>query len=129
MSEHSVSLSNEEFENFVRSLSVLKDVCNDVDINDGIIRQRTNDHTTIFQLDLSSLLPVVTMCLSNLKQKLDLLKMFSDEEVEIEISDKIKIKDQYSSIEFEKPEVVIDKIENLEDKIKEGVAELREMLK
>ena len=51
-----VNLSMEEYEQFLRCLSILKDICNDADIREGFIRQRTNDSTTVFEINMSSVL-------------------------------------------------------------------------
>jgi len=99
-----VSLSAERFEEFLRCLSLLKDECNDMDVRQGIARQRTNDNTVAFELDLSPIITNIDLPLVNIKQKIDLLKSFSGHEVEITVNEtSYTFKDQYSSIRFDSP--------------------------
>ncbi len=91
----------------------MKDICNDVDIRDGMIRQRTNDSATAFEIDLSPILNDLSLPIINLKTKLELFKIFSDQEVEISVHDPDEthsqgyfvISDNYSSLEFDGPEL------------------------
>lgn len=102
--EASVNLSGDNFNEFLRVLALLKDSCNDIDIRGGIIRQRSNNASCIFQINLSSTLTEIDIPITDIKQKLDLLKIFSDQEVSIEIDDDFfKFSDQYSSLTFKKP--------------------------
>ena len=97
-----VLLDSESFSVFLRSLSMLNDICNDVDIRGGLIRQRTNDKFSIFEIDLNPIISDMDLPLSELKKKLDLLKIFTDE-VEITSEESsYSISDQYTSIRFEK---------------------------
>jgi len=99
-----VHLDGEKFEELLRCLSILKDNCNDIDIREGIIRQRTNDNTTIFEIDMTPLLADLSIPLTTIKQKLDLFKMFTGQEVTIEVDDtSFKFTDQYSSVKFISP--------------------------
>jgi len=105
-----IRLTNEEFSNFLKCLSNLKEVCNDADIQQGILRQRTNNHTSIFEIDMRPLLSDASISLTNLKQKIELLKPFQIQDVEItieegddETSGYYEFKDQYSSIKFDMP--------------------------
>jgi len=81
----SVNLETEDFNDFVRCLTNLKEVCNDVNIQNGFIRQRTNDKITIFEMDMTDILEDLTMPISNLKKKMDLLKTFVGHDVLIEV--------------------------------------------
>jgi len=102
--EESVSISGENFNEFLRVLSLLKESCNDVDIRGGFIRQRSNDASCIFQIDLTSILTEIDIPVTDIKQKFDLLKIFSDQEVTIDVNDDVcKFSDQYSSLSFKKP--------------------------
>ncbi len=102
--EAKISLNSEQFNDFIRCLSNLREVCNDVDIKGGIIRQRSNDNTSIFELDLNSIITDVDIALSNLKQKIDLLKTFQGQDVVIDITDKcFMFSDQYSSVRIMNP--------------------------
>lgn len=96
-----INLSAEEFDLFYRCLSVFKELCNDIDIRGGIIRQRSNDQSFIFEMDLRPIIRESNIALSDIKQKLDLLKTFSNREVKITLSDtNFKFSDNYSGIKF-----------------------------
>jgi len=81
-----VNLNAESYNEFLRCITNLKEECNDIDINNGIIRQRSNDKTSIFQIDLNPILPDVTMSISDIKKKIDLFKIFAGQDVNIEIN-------------------------------------------
>jgi len=99
-----VNLDNVKFSDFLRVLSLLKDICNDFEIRGGILRQRSNDKANIFEMDLTSLVSNSDMLISNLKQKLDLLKCFVGQEVKIDSSDQeVSFSDQFSVIKFVNP--------------------------
>jgi hypothetical protein len=80
-----VALEAERYNDFIRCLTNLKDVCNDVDIRNGFIRQRTNGNVSIFEIDISSIVQDASFAVIDLKQKLDLLKTFQGQDVNIEI--------------------------------------------
>lgn len=80
-----INLDAENYNDFLRCLTNLKEICNDVDIRGGTIRQRSNDLTSIFEINMNSLIEDVNIPISNLKKKLDLLKTFAGQEVSIEI--------------------------------------------
>jgi hypothetical protein len=105
-----VVLEVEQYNDLMRCLTNLKDVCNDVDIRNGIVRQRSNDKTSVFELDLTSILNESTFAISDLKKKLDLLKTFTGQKVTIQITDGdsesngfFTFTDQYSTIKFLAP--------------------------
>jgi len=99
-----VNLDNTKFSDFLRVLSLLRDICNDCEIRGGILRQRTNDKANIFEIDLTSLVSNADILVSNLKQKLDLLKCFVGQEVKIEYNDQeVCFSDQFSVIKFVNP--------------------------
>jgi len=109
MADRELELNQEEFGNFIRCLNNLKEICNDVDIRGGIIRQRSNDRSCIFEFDMQSILENVSMPISDVKKKLDLLKSFMGQErvkFEIHTNDTdesecyFKISDDYSEIKF-----------------------------
>ncbi len=104
------NLSVDEFNNFIRCLTNLKEVCNDADIREGILRQRTNNHTSVFEVDLRTVFEESNIALTNLKQKLELLKTFQGQEVEVIIDDPeggtsgyYEFKDEFSSMKFKTP--------------------------
>jgi len=80
-----IELDAEKYNEFLRCLINLREICNDIDIRGGVIRQRSNDLTAIFELDMTPLLRDVNLPISNLKKKLDLLKTFVGQVVNIEI--------------------------------------------
>ena len=88
MAQTTVVLEIEPFNDFIRCLTNLKEVCNDADIRDGILRQRTNNHTSVFEVNLQALFQEpINIALTNLKQKLELLKSFQGQAVEVTIED------------------------------------------
>jgi hypothetical protein len=104
-------MDSEQFDVFIKCLSNLKEVCNDVDIKGGFIRQRTNCRTTIFEMDLTPIIDDINISLIELKNKIDILKVFSNQDVSIEINESDEnpdegeyiISDNYSSIRITKP--------------------------
>lgn len=108
MADRELELNQEEFGNFIRCLNNLKEICNDVDIRNGMIRQRSNDRSCIFEFDMQSILDDVSMPISDVKKKLDLLKSFMNQDTikfEIHTEDEesecyFKISDDYSEIKF-----------------------------
>lgn len=108
--ERSVNLDAEQYETFLKCLGNLRDICNDVDIRGGIIRQRTTDKSTAFEIDLSSLIEDIDLGMTDLKNKLDMLKIFTGQEVEISINERTEqdlgffiFSDQYSSLKIKSP--------------------------
>ena len=94
-----VNLDSNQFDAFLRVMSLLKDVCNDADIRSGVLRQRSNSHTVIFEFDLTSVVSELNLPISPLKQKIDLFKIFTGNEVSIEESStEFKVSDSYSNI-------------------------------
>lgn len=102
--ESSITLSSEQYNDFIRCLSTLQEICNDVVINQGVIRQRSNDNTSIFELDLNSIITDISISITNVKQKLNLLKTFQGQEVLININNEgFTFSDDFSSLEFLHP--------------------------
>lgn len=104
------TLSVERFNEFIRCLTNLKEVCNDADIKGGFLRQRTNNHTSVFEMDLRPVFDDFDIVLTNLKQKIELLKTFQGQEVEVTIVTPddgslgyYNFKDEHSSIKFITP--------------------------
>jgi hypothetical protein len=99
-----IVLSSSDYEDFLRCLLNLKDLCTDVDLKNGIIRQRTNDNNSIFEFDLTSLIHEISIPISDLKHKLDLFKIFTGQEVTINSDDVyFSFSDQYSTIKIKNP--------------------------
>ena len=110
MAENTVVLGVENFNEFIRCLTNLKEVCNDADIRGGILRQRTNNHTSVFEVDLRAVFEESNLALTNLKQKLELLKSFQGQDVTVTINEPddgtlgyYLFKDEHSSIKFITP--------------------------
>lgn len=103
-------LSGEEYNDFLRCLTNLKEICNDVDIKGGFVRQRSNDKSSVLEFDMTSILTTVNMSISDLKKKWDLLKTFSGQEVVFDIEEETEdlpgnftISDNMSSLKFISP--------------------------
>jgi len=75
-----VTLETPEYSDFLSFITNLKDICTDIDIRDGLVRQRSDDKTSVFEIDLSSILPGVDMALTDIKKKLELLKIFQGQD-------------------------------------------------
>lgn len=107
--EATINLDSEQYNDFLRCLMNLKEVCNDVDIRNGFVRQRSNDLTSVFEMDLSPLLTDATFAITDLKKKIDLFKTFLNQDVTITIVDNENgdnhfiFSDQFSSIKFISP--------------------------
>jgi hypothetical protein len=102
--ETQVNLDVAKYDEFLRVLFILKDICNDVDIRDGFIRQRTNDSATVFEANLTDVISTMSLPISELKNKLDIFKCFSGQEVSITTTeDSFTISDQYSVLKIKNP--------------------------
>lgn len=108
-----VNLTMENYEQFLRTLSILKDICNDVDIQGGFVRQRTNDSANVFEIDLTPIINTIDLPLVLIKNKIDLLKIFlnqassQNQTVDITVEDdgSFTFSDEYSTLTFEGPEL------------------------
>ena len=98
-----MNLDSAKFEAFLRCLSLMKDICNDVDIRGGKIRQRSNDHSVIFEMDLTPLISDMDIPITKLKEKLELFKCFIGNDVDVVDDEKYSIADQISLISFKRP--------------------------
>ena len=76
MSTTTVTLNKKQWISFCKVLTGLARACNDVDINDGMIRQRSNDRSAIVEIDLRPVVGGLTFTIANVKEKLKTLKMF-----------------------------------------------------
>jgi len=102
--EIQVNLDSTKYDELLRVLFVLKDVCNDVDIREGFIRQRSNDTATVFEIDLTSLISTISLPITELKTKLDIFKCFSGQEVSIVADgENFTIFDEYSMLKIKNP--------------------------
>lgn len=101
-----ISLSSTSYETFLRCLSLLQDVCNDIDIKNGFIRQRSTDRSTIFEIDLTTIIDDVSFPLLEIKNKLALLKSLRGNDVEINLVDGeyFEFSDDFSKFRFNIPD-------------------------
>jgi len=96
-----ITLDATKYDSFLKCLSNMKEVCTDLDLRQGIIRQRSTDNTVLFEMDVKEVIGEINLPLSDLKSKYDLLKIFSGREVELEIEEEyFTFTDEYSSIKF-----------------------------
>jgi hypothetical protein len=106
--DRQLEMNEEQYGNFIRCLNNLKEICNDIDIREGTIRQRSNDRSCIFEFDMQSILEDISMPISDVKKKLELLKAFMGQRqvfinihLEPEESESyFTVSDEYSSIKF-----------------------------
>jgi hypothetical protein len=106
-----MNLDLTKFSEFIRCLSIFKDLCNDVDIREGIIRQKTNDGAVVFEIDMTSVIGQLNIPISNLREKLDLFKIFLGQSVTIENDlENFIFSDVYSTLKFKNPD--LDFIDN-----------------
>jgi len=101
----SIILDSDQYESFYSVISLLKEECNDIDIRDGKICQKSNSHEIIFDIDLSDVLQGINLPFTVIKQKIDLLRMFvGSDNIEIDSDDeKFTFKDEFSKITIIKP--------------------------
>lgn len=100
-----VFISNDDFVNLFKTLSSLKEVCTDAQIVNGVIRQRSDDSNVYIEIDMRDVLnDQATFSISNLKNKIDLFRMFLGSEVSLEIEDDSYLfMDDYSKIKIINP--------------------------
>lgn len=109
--ENQVNLDAANYDEFLRVLLILRDICNDVDIREGVVRQRSNDLGTVFEIDLTPIISTLTLPITVLKTKLDIFKVFSGDEVSIITDDEaFTISNQNQKISIKYPE--LDFIDN-----------------
>lgn len=102
--ENSVELDIPKFNTFLRVLNLFKDIANDVIIHDGVIRQKTNDKFSVFEIDLKPILGSLSLPINLIKNKFDIFKSFSNNAIVISTTGTSYIfTDAYSRIEFKNP--------------------------
>lgn len=82
-----VTIHPNDFSNFLRCLSLLKDNCIDVDIQGGFLRQKTDNRANVFEMDLGPLIRDLDITISYVERKLPLLKSLSGQEVKVTITE------------------------------------------
>lgn len=89
--EATIEMSAERYAELIRVIANLKDPCTDAEIKGSVIRQRTNDKNSIFELDLRNIFDEneIDISLTNLKSKFELFKLFqsSQDGVTFDIND------------------------------------------
>ena len=120
------NISKDSWNDFIVMLTKIKDVCNDIHIVGSMIRQRTNNHTSVIEIDLKDIFESddVEFALPNIQRQLYLLKTidkksdvrfdiipFIDEDITDEdITKRLLFTDNLQTIEVNNAE--IDFIEN-----------------
>ncbi|GIU69204.1 MAG: hypothetical protein KatS3mg002_0440 [Candidatus Woesearchaeota archaeon] len=97
-----VIFKEEEYKRFLKILSAFKETCSDVDIYRGQIFQKSNDSLYIYMCDLRSFLGENDFPITNLKQKLNLFKLFK-EPIIIFGNDNVRIQEDIVYIDITKP--------------------------
>lgn len=69
-----VTLNKKQWQSFCKILQGLARQCYDADIIDGVIRQRANDTSAIFEVNMTSMLDSLTFPICPIKDNLGLLK-------------------------------------------------------
>lgn len=83
-----ITLDRENFRKLHDSVKLIVDSnCTDCIIENGVIRQATNDRQSIISIDMSSIIPDLTMSLSNAKQKVGLMRII------LNVDESVKLKD------------------------------------
>lgn len=102
-----VAIHPKDFSNFLRCLALLIDKCNDVQIQAGVLRQRSNKKDNIFEMDISPLIADADIIISNFKQKLPMLKQLSQQgEVKITTTDNdLSFLGKRSTFKFTNPRI------------------------
>lgn len=104
--EAEIEMSSETFNDFLRCLTNFIGVSNDIDIYEGMIRQRSDDNTSIFEMNLKELFDnePISLAITNIKQKIDLLKTFQGNAVKLSITNRdYSFSDDLSSVRFLNP--------------------------
>lgn len=98
-------LDANQYESFYSVIAMIKDECTDIDIQGGVIRQKNDTEIVMYDLDLTDILDNMNIPISNIKPKIDLLRMFlGGDEIVIESDDeKYSIKDEFSKVSFTAP--------------------------
>lgn len=74
--EYTLTFTRPDFSKMLGTLAIIQDICNDVEIREGIIRAKTNNNKTILDINLTSIFQDKNLLISLLKSRLNLLKTF-----------------------------------------------------
>ena len=76
-----LSITREKFNNFLRVVKLIENVCNDCDVVKSQVRQKNNQGISIVEMDLTPIFGAgCDFTLSQLKQKISLLKIFEKDD-------------------------------------------------
>ena len=73
---YTITFNRPDFSKMLGTLSIIQDICNDVEIREGIIRAKTNNNKTILDINLTSIFQDKNLLISLLKSRLNLLRTF-----------------------------------------------------
>jgi len=104
-------LPTETFSKFFSIMNLISKICTDMTIKEGVVRQYSDRRHAIFNIDLSDILGDITLYLSGVASKVDLLDPFKKQGVSVKLEETEPgsttgfyiFKDDYSKIEFQKP--------------------------
>jgi len=96
-----IMLSRDVFEKFVKCMDNFKLFCSNIDIRGGFVRQRVDNSTFVFEIDLNSIIGNSDIQLFSLKDKVELLKIFLGNDVKFNVeNNSFSVSDHFSSIIF-----------------------------
>jgi len=76
-----LTITREKFNNFLRAIKIMENACTDCDIVGGKVRQKTNSNHCIIEMDLNDIFGAnCNFTISQLKQKINLLKIFEKDD-------------------------------------------------
>jgi len=104
--EEIINLGKENFAVFLEILTVLCKTNRDLIIKKGRICQQTDKNSSIYSLDVSSLIGDNDILMSLIANKVELLTPFQNNEVDVDLvldDKKYTFKDSYSKLEITKP--------------------------
>lgn len=102
-----IKLMSEEYKLFLKLISTLKINCDNVNIENGFIRQRDNSRRCIYEIDLTKLINNVSLSITSLKNKLDILSTFDKNDIEINVNnDMLSFSDDCSIIKFRNSSII-----------------------
>lgn len=82
---YTLTLDREKFTKLINIIKLFENDCTDCDIQNGKIRQRTNDRQLVINVDASSILTNYDFSLSDIKNKSQLLKAYElDDNIQLE---------------------------------------------
>jgi hypothetical protein len=103
-----ITIDKDKFKALTDVVSILKDLCNDADIQNSLIQQLSTNRTVLFMIDLKPVfsgVDTISVPICNIRQKLDLFKgFFKSVDVKLAIHDEFfTISDSVSTLKILKP--------------------------